>query len=76
MTTDGEVLARVVAGGEEWPDGTYGASRLVRPPYVPGEPDPAAAVHVQELAKALKDWRCGDRAELADRADRLQAGGP
>lgn len=53
---------------EEFPDGTYGASRTVR---TPGQPDPDAADHVQELTEALEGWRVGDRAELAARA--LQA---
>ncbi|MFD8437419.1 hypothetical protein ACFV2I_20255 [Streptomyces microflavus] len=60
---DAAALAR-----EEFPDGTYGASRIVRSP---GQPDPAAADHVQELTEALEGWRVGDRAELAARA--LQA---
>lgn len=71
MTTDAEVLERIAAAGEEWPDGTYGGTRAPRPPYVPGQPDPAAALHAQELAEALEDWHVGPRAELAARAEHL-----
>ncbi|MGW1813308.1 hypothetical protein ACWCQM_07015 [Streptomyces sp. NPDC002125] len=71
MTTDAEALERVTAAGEEWPDGTYGRARPLRPPYVPGQPDPAGALHAQELAEALEDWHVGPRAELAARAEQL-----
>lgn len=70
---DVAALARATAALEEWPDGTYGGARPLRPPYVPGEPDPAAAAHVQELLKELGTWRVGARPELAARAQQLPA---
>lgn len=71
MSADAEALARATVALEEFPDGTYGGSRPLRPRYVPGEPDPDAAAHAQELVEALEDWRVGARPELIARADRL-----
>ncbi|MFD7429026.1 hypothetical protein ACFV6Z_18565 [Streptomyces sp. NPDC059818] len=63
---DSTALSRATAGREEWPDGTYGGSRRQHPLLLPGEPDPDAAEHVQELTEALADWRLGDRAKRAE----------
>ncbi|WP_433406924.1 hypothetical protein [Streptomyces sp. CA-146814] len=65
---DAAALERATAAREEFPDGTYGAAR---PRRSPGEPDPEAADHVQELIKGIDGWRVGDRAELAIRAEQL-----
>ncbi|MFJ5909375.1 hypothetical protein [Streptomyces californicus] len=62
---DAAVLERAEAGREEWPDGTYAGTRI---PRRSGQPDPAAADHVQELLEALEGWRVGVRSTLADRA--------
>lgn len=53
---DAETLARVTARREEFPDGSYGGARRIRP-------DPEAADHVQELLEGLDGWRLGDRAK-------------
>lgn len=53
---DAAVLARIKAGREEFPDGTYGGSRG-------GRLDVLAADHVQELLEGLDGWRLGDRAK-------------
>ncbi|MEU5284155.1 hypothetical protein AB0G97_09060 [Streptomyces sp. NPDC020755] len=65
---DAAALARAEAAREEWPDGTYGHRRPARPP---GQPDPEAADHVQELLDGIDGWRVGDRSELAARAEQL-----
>ncbi len=62
---DAAVLERAEAGREEWPDGTYAGTRSLR---TAGQPDPAAADHVQELTEALEGWRVGARSTLAERA--------
>ncbi|MFJ3705056.1 MULTISPECIES: hypothetical protein [unclassified Streptomyces] len=61
---DAEVLARMTACREEFPDGTYGGARRLRL-------DPEAALHVKELTAGLEGWRVGARPELAVRAQQL-----
>ncbi|MFD6421732.1 hypothetical protein [Streptomyces sp. NPDC060198] len=58
ISEDAEILGRVQAAREEFPDGTYGSTR----PLLPG-PDPNAAAHVQELLEALDGWQLGNRAD-------------
>lgn len=61
IAEDAAALERVTAAREEWPDGTYGGARRLR--RVPGQPDPDATEHLQELAEAIATWRLGDRAD-------------